>query len=137
MKNLFVLLLFLIISSCDYDNNTVKFDNYDSATNAKFFEKGWIPALLVNKQMTNILVKTNLDTNEFFFKYSIPDDEIRKLETILVRTEQENPQYPKELLRSESNLKSFLLMEKNDSINIAIEPRKNIIYGWNYKRNGG
>ena len=125
------------MSSCDYDKNTVKFDNYESATNAEFFEKGWIPTLLVNKKMTNILVETNLDTNDHFFRYSIPDDEIRMLETILVPTKQENLQYPNELLRSEKDLKSFLLMEKNDSINIAIEPTKNFIYGWNYKRNGG
>lgn len=128
-KSLIILSSFILIS-CNYDTRTSKFEDYKSAVKMNVFEQGWIPNSLINENMKNIYVKSNLDTNEFFFYYNIPKKEIYKLEKKLTPMTNENVTISKEFSLSKTELKKYLLIEKNDSINIALDLKNNLVYGW-------
>ena len=53
-----------------------------------YFDKGWIPKELANKEMNKIYIKNDLDRNTCVFSYHLPIEEIEKLELVLVRLEQ-------------------------------------------------
>ena len=130
MNKSLIILSSIILISCNYDSKTSKFHDYKSAVKMNVFEQGWIPNSLINENMKNIYVKSNLDTNEFFFYYNIPKKEIYKLEKKLTPMTNENVTISKEFSLSKTELKKYLLIEKNDSINIALDFKNNLVYGW-------
>lgn len=139
MKKYLSLIFLTILLSCVYDSTTYKVANYEDAIKGKFFEKGWIPVFLINKKMTNIHLKTNVDTNDFFFSYNIPRTHIEQLKPNLKPVKKEDINMPNKILKLSPKIlneigntpEHFIIIEKNDSIEIALDIKKNLVYGWN------
>ena len=98
-----------------------------------YFDKGWIPKELANKEMRKIYVKNDLGRNTCIFSYHLPNVELVKLEENLIRLEQNYTErmninnskwFENELL----NLPKYKSNEFKHGI--AINRDEKIIYGW-------
>ena len=138
MKNFLFYLIFIFLISCVYDSSTYKISNYDYAVRGNLFEKGWIPQILINEEMKNIYLKTNVDSNNFFFRFNLPKNYVQQLTQKLKPIKKQNVKLPNNILKLDAKLLKeiknipdyFLLVEKNDSVNVALDLKKNIVYGW-------
>ncbi len=138
MKNFLFYLIFIFLISCVYDSSTYKISNYDYAVRGNLFEKGWIPQILINEEMKNIYLKTNVDSNNFFFRFNLPKTYVQQLTQKLKPIKKQNVKLPNNILKLDAKLLKeiknipdyFLLVEKNDSVNVALDLKKNIVYGW-------
>ena len=138
MKNFLFYLIFIFLISCVYDSSTYKISNYDYAVRGNLFEKGWIPQILINEEMKNIYLKTNVDSNNFFFRFNLPKNYVKQLTQKLKPIKKQNVKLPNNILKLDAKLLKeiknipdyFLLVEKNDSVNVALDLKKNIVYGW-------
>ncbi|AYO57380.1 hypothetical protein CO230_04125 [Chryseobacterium sp. 6424] len=138
MKNFLFYLIFIFLISCVYDSSTYKISNYDYAVRGNLFEKGWIPQILINEEMKNIYLKTNVDSNNFFFRFNLPKAYVQQLTQKLKPIKKQNVKLPNNILKLDAKLLKeiknipdyFLLVEKNDSVNVALDLKKNIVYGW-------
>lgn len=119
--------------SCNYDTVESEFENYEEMVESNYFDKGWIPKELANKEMKKIYVKNDLDRNTCIFRYHLTTEELEKLELTLVRLEQNYTErmnvtnskwFEKELL----NLPKY--MSNDFKHGIAINKEKKIVYGW-------
>jgi hypothetical protein len=136
-KTIRLILLSIIIciwsASCNYDIIESKFTNYKQAMDENYFDKGWIPKELANKEMKKIYIKNDLDRNTCIFSYHLPSAELEKLEENLIRLEQNYTErmninnsiwFEKDLL----NLPKYRANEFKHGI--AINKEKRIVYGW-------
>ena len=139
MKKYLSVIFLITLFSCVYDSTTYKITDYEYAINGKLFEKGWIPNLLINKKMENIYLKTNVDTNNFFFTYNIPRTQIQQLKLNLKPIKKDDIKMPNKNLNLSTKILNevkntpeyFLIIEKNDSIKIGLDINKSLLYGWN------
>ena len=88
--------------------------------------------------MKNIYLKTNVDSNNFFFRFNLPKNYVQQLTQKLKPIKKQNVKLPNNILKLDAKLLKeiknipdyFLLVEKNDSVNVALDLKKNIVYGW-------
>jgi hypothetical protein len=137
-----VLLIILTISlsflnSCDLDQREDKYSDFDSANEDELFKKGWIPANLAFKSMTDIYQRTNLDLNTcvFSFKLSKTDIETVKQKARPTKTIFEAPRRIKissEWSKAVEKLEHYIYTtnDKRDSVYLAIDDQERIVYGW-------
>lgn len=130
---LFSIFISICSPSCSFDKIESKFANYEEALDENYFEKGWIPKELVNKEMKKIFVKNDLDRNTCIFSYQLPISEIEILEENLIRLEQN---YTERLNINNSKWfeKDILNLPKYRSNDfkhgIAINKEMSVVYGW-------
>ena len=130
-------IMLTLLQSCDFDQVEDKYADYNSAFNDQLFEKGWIPLELAFNSMTDIYQRTNVDLNTcvFSFKLSKTDIETVKQKALLTKAIIEHPRridLPSEWVKTVNSLDKYilLLLDRTDSVRLAIDDQNGIIYGW-------
>ena len=133
-----VILIFMIsILACDFDQNERKYKTYEDAKLDNLFEKGWIPKELIYRSMSNIIVKSNLDLNTCFFAYNLSSKDLENIKGKIASGQlkykkTERIDIPKSETKQIDKLDkySFVLLNKTDTIQIAIDNNEDRFYGW-------
>lgn len=126
----------LLLSSCDLDQKENRYIDYEKATEAYFWIKGWIPKILIKKSMTDIYVRNNLDLNTCIFSYKLAPSDIDSLQSYLLETDTEfkkprRIKAPEWWIRNAQAIeKRYYIMDNIDSVFIAIDFQNSKIYGW-------
>jgi hypothetical protein len=139
MKNTILFSLFICFFVSCNDQIKTEFKNYKSASENKFFDKGWIPNNLIYKSMTNINVKNNIDLNSVFFSYNLSSFELENLKKKIKKTDFEfrNPEkidIPNELSKKISETEIFYIIENTDTTYVSIQNESMKVFGWSYNK---
>ena len=125
------------LNSCDLDHKENKYSDFDSANEDRLFEKGWIPADLAFKSMTDIYQRTNLDLNTCVFSYKLSKSDIETIKQRArpTKTTFEAPRRIKissEWAEAVEKLEHYIYTttDKKDSVYLAIDDQERMVYGW-------
>jgi hypothetical protein len=135
---MFCIAIVILVSmsiSCNYDQVTSIYPDYDSAKKGGLINQRWIPTTLVFNSMTAIYLKTNLDLNTCIFSYKLQKSDfesitnlIQPMEDIAFAKNIKPPNWWKEKVLTLE--KYFILDETNDTVFIAVDNIDKKIFGW-------
>ncbi|MFC0878871.1 hypothetical protein ACE01N_19905 [Saccharicrinis sp. FJH2] len=122
--------------SCDTNQIEYKFEDYLSAKESGIFDTRWIPSDLINKDMTEIYLRTNLDLNNCFFSFYTTDEQIDSIDKMMtpIWTKLNKPvglKISKSLIDQSNDLDFFLIkqIDQSDSVFIAIDREDSRVFG--------
>jgi hypothetical protein len=138
IKIIFCIEIVMLVSmsiSCNSDQVTSKYPDYNSAKEGGLINQSWIPTKIVFNSMTDIYLKTNLDLNACIFSYKLQKSDFENITTLIQPTKEAffakniNPPnwWKEKVLTSE---KYFILDETNDTTFITIDNIDKKIFGW-------
>ena len=129
--------MLLLISSCDLDQVTIKYQTYSEAEAENFFDKGWIPRSLIFESMSDIYLRSNIDLNTCIFSYQVDRDDLIVLESRIEPSKAEfagvrRIKIPKEWLTKVEELNDcyFVPSSNTDTVLIKIDKSTCDVIGW-------
>ena len=130
------IVIFVSLSiSCNNDQLTSKYPDYNSAKEGGLINQRWIPTILVFNSMTEIYLKTNLDLNTCIFSYKLRKSDFEDITNLIQPTKDatfaKNINPPDWWKVKVSTLeKYFILDETNDTTFIAVDNIEKKVFGW-------
>ncbi len=133
-----LLLVGILLNSCNLDIQEKQYSNFDNATKNGFNGNGYIPVEFMKKSIQDIRTILNNDINEALIKFKISDtkdwndiiNSIEKCDVTFIKPKSFS--IPKWWDLKTTNSKTYCYTDKNGMIfHFAIDLDSKTIYSWN------